>query len=276
MDWVYETPPHSKGELEVQAFIERKTKNKKIAEKATKILSLRKFLYTHKFKSPKDLQDSIFYDKEKTRPVFDEKTAKKIYETLKQKGGGDHDLTDRAVRSGLTYVESYLPEVLQNFTNNVYSYATVLKWLKKTPAAGPFLDLGLSAFHSGTNTAIVTTDTIASEVAGPLGVAVISIPVLLAAATSAATHVSEDNLGDAVHTLLLGVPFVGIPSQRALTEAEKMVNKASERKEDIASIPLIGSIASYIPDKRGGKRFSTRRHKVYKWKRTQRTKSAKF
>ena len=103
-----------------------------------------------------------------------------------------------------------------------------------------------------------------------------SIPVLLAAATSAATHVSEDNLGDAVHTMLLGVPFVGIPSQRALSEAEKMVNKASERKDDIANIPLIGSIASYIPDKRGGKRFSTRRHKVYKWKKTRRTKSAKF
>jgi hypothetical protein len=275
MDWVYETPPHTKGELEVQTFIERKTKNKKIAEKATKILSLRKFLYTHKFKSAKDLQDSVFYDKEKTRPVFDEKTAKKIYETLKQKGGSDHELTDRAVRSGLSYIESYLPESLQNFTHNIYSYATVLKWLKRTPAAGPFLDVGLSAFHSATNTAIVTTGVAASEIAGPLGVAVVSIPVLLAAATSAAAHVSEDNLGDAVHTLLLGVPFVGVPSQRALAETEKIIDKASERKDDIANIPLIGSIANYIPTKRGGKRFSTRRHIVYKWKRTQRTRSVK-
>ena len=274
MEWVYETPIHKKDELEVQRFVERKTKNKKIAEKTTKILSLRKFLYTRKFDNAEDLQHSVFYDKEKTRPVFDKTTAKEIYSALKQKGG-DHELTDKAVRSGISYIQSYLPESLQNFTNNIYSYATVLKWLKKTPSVGPFLDVGLAAFHSGANAAIVTTDVAAADIAGPLGSAVVAIPVLLGAATSAAAHVSEDNLGEAVHTLLLGVPFIGIPSQRALSEAEKMVNKASDVKSDIVNIPVIGSIAPYIPDK-GGKRFSTRRHKVYKWKRTRRTKSAKF
>jgi hypothetical protein len=273
MDWVYESPHHTKGEVEVQRFIERKTKNKQIAEKATKILSLRRFLYTHKFRNADELQSSVFYDKEKTRPVFNKETAKEIYSTLKKRGGGDHDITDRAVRSGIEYVQGYLPEPLQNLTNNIYNYATVLKWLKKSPAVGPFLDLGLSAFHSGTNTAIVTTDTAASEIGGPLGTAVVSIPVLLTAATAAAAHVSEDKLGDAVHALLLGIPFVGIPTQRALAEAEKMIDKASERKSDLVNLPIVGPLASYIPDKRGGKRFSTRRHKLYKWKRTLRTRS---
>jgi hypothetical protein len=275
MDWIYENPHRTKAELEVQTFIERKTRNKQIAEKATRMLSLRRFLYTHSFRNAADLQNSVFYDKEKTRPIFNKETAKKIYSTLKKRGGGDHDVTDKAVRAGLTYLQSYLPESLQNFTTNVYNYATVLKWLKKSPAVGPFLDVGLSALHSGTNTAIVTTDTAAAEIGGPLGTAVVSIPVLLTAATAAAAHVSEDNLGDAVHTLLLGVPFVGIPSQKALAEAEKMITKASEHKTQLASLPLIGSLATYLPDKTGGKRFSTRRHKIYnKWKRTMRARFA--
>jgi hypothetical protein len=97
-----------------------------------------------------------------------------------------------------------------------------------------------------------------------------------ASATQTAAHIGEDNLGAAVHSLLLGVPFVGIPSQRALSEAEKLIDSASERKVELLNTPIIGSFAKYIPDKRAGKRFSTRRHKIYKWKRTRRTKSAKF
>lgn len=276
MYWIYESPLYKKDELEVRRFIEQKTKNKTTAEKATKVLSLRKFLYSHKFESAEDLQNSVFYDTEKTRPVFDKKTAKEVYARLKQKGGKEHQLTDQAVRSTISYLQTYLPEPLQNLTNNIYSYATVLKWLKKSPFVGPFLDVGLSAFHSATSTAIVTTDVVASDVAGPLGSAAVAIPVLLASATQTAAHIGEDNLGAAVHSLLLGVPFVGIPSQRALSEAEKLIDNASERKVELLNTPIIGSFAKYIPDKRAGKRFSTRRHKIYKWKRTRRTKSAKF
>ena len=121
MYWIYESPLYKKDELEVRRFIEQKTKSKTIAEKATKVLSLRKFLYTQKFESADDLQNSVFYDAEKTRPVFDKKSAKEVYDRLKQKGGKEHELTDQAVRTTIGYLQTYLPEPLQNFTNNIYN-----------------------------------------------------------------------------------------------------------------------------------------------------------
>ena len=86
MVWVYDDTRLTSDEKKVMDFIHERTHNKDLAERSAKLLNLVKYLRSHKFRSAKHLEESVFYDRKHTRPMFNEKTAKLSFESLKKKG----------------------------------------------------------------------------------------------------------------------------------------------------------------------------------------------
>jgi hypothetical protein len=208
---------------------------------------------------------------------------------MKQSGGaGDEALVlDRIIRSMIRYVSGYLPYPLLNLGENVYPYMTILKRAEQIPGIGPYIDIGKEAFVQGTQTAIIGTQDAAKTVGGPAGAAVVAIPAAIGTMFIVATHVLEDELGEAFLVSFLAIPIIGPVLYKAAGSLGKFGRKLFEHKEAVVGTTRtflgddIGTkVEYYIPnmDARkeeesvqpttvGAKRFSTRRRKTHKWRR---------
>jgi len=88
MVWIYESP-FTKREEAAYAVLKKRFKKYDLAKETVKLLSLTSFLRSRKFKTASEIQTSAFFDKAKTKPIFNEKTSKLVLKGLKKKGGAE-------------------------------------------------------------------------------------------------------------------------------------------------------------------------------------------
>ena len=279
MDWIYERPVRYSSVL---AYLEKRLRRKDAAQRIMKALSLNSFLRNHAFKNPRDIQTRVFYDLKKQRPIFNKPQAERLFKLLKQKGGTSDEavMIDRGIRVMINYIREYLPAIVLNVSDLAYPYITLFRTLQENPEFGPFLELGKElAVETGT-TGIVMADTVASDIGGPIGSLAVALPSAIAGSMVVITHISEDELGEALLASFLILPFVGPILYKAATSVGKVAHKVATRRDDILGTTRmflgdnIANVAdSYIPYL-GGKRFSTQRRKDTKWlRKTQRRMS---
>jgi hypothetical protein len=284
MVWIATNPPLDADDTKLLKFLSRKV-GVKSAKKTVLLFSLYKYLEANKLRTPKEIETSAYYDEAKTRPVFTSKVARSIANLMKQSGGaGDEAIVlDRAIRGMIGYIQSWLPSPITATINEVYSFATILKRFQEMPGVGPFIDIGKEAAVQLTKTAIVTADTVGAEVGGPVGEAAVAIPAAIATFAVVITHVLEDELGEAMLASFLAIPFIGPVLYRAAGSLGRFGRKVFEHKDTIVGTTrtflgdgIADKVDYYIPNmdanKQGGKRFSTRRRRVSKWRRTRSVK----
>jgi len=251
MVWVYDDTRLNADEKKTVDFIHGRTKDRVLAEKTVKILNLMKYIKSHKFRNAKHLQNSVFYDRKHQRPFFNEKTATKMYNSLKQKGGASqtHPVTDQIIRIGIGYIQSVLPETVNNTVNEIYGMVTGP--LTSLEEAMPLLKVAFKAAKATAKVGESTVETAATDVAGPVGEAAVALPVAFVGAAAALTSILEDDLGGAAAQIAQATPFIG---------------------------PTLSTVVSTVEENfRGGKRFSTYKNRSYKWqKKTRRIRSARY
>lgn len=263
MVWVYSNPIGNKRIRKIRSYIERKSQDSQVADRVAKLLSLNDFLREHKWKSAKEIQDSVFLDKDHKVSIFNEKQSKTIFRMLNQSGGTSDEavILDKGVRALLVYIREYMPNIVVNVSDLAYPYVTFLKTLQSNPEIGPIIDIAKETAVQVGTTGIVTANTVAAEAAGPVGVAVVAVPAAIAGMMVVLTHIVEDELGEALLASFLILPFVGPILYKTAISAGKIASKIS--KEYPGVIPF------------GGKRLSTQRRNTAKWlTKTRRAKSA--
>lgn len=269
MVWVYDSPLTEK-ERKAYHVLKKRLKGHDIAKDTVKIMSLVSFLQKSNFKTSKEIQESAFYDSSNTKPIFDERTAKSIFKSMKKRGGGDskYPFTDYAVKQGLSKVGSYLPDFM------VYPFQTIYTALT-TPVTAlkenvPLVDLALDAVHSGTEIGVTTVADVAEAAGGPIGAAVATPFVALAGAAASGAAVLEQDLGQSVAHIVNVIPLFGSAFGKGLTQMEHQVESLKDHPTVASFVPVV---SDYVAT--AGKRFSTRKHRYNKWQKTRRTKSAK-
>ena len=244
------------------------------------------FLRKQKFRTAEEIQESAFYDKEHTKPIFDKKTAKQVLQRLKQRGGrveGNFPFADQVIADILGYVT---PDSIKNPIINLHEI------FLKNPTQNiqnmaPILKLGANVLHSGTSIAANNISAVGEGIGGPIGATVVTPLVALASLPSTGLAFAEGKMGQIVANGLAIIPVVGDPAANAMKNGEDIIQAAIDSGSDLPLfIPYVGD---YVVKKRGekiqdaqklvsqqaGKRFSTQRHKYTKWQRTRRNKSAK-
>jgi hypothetical protein len=270
MVWIY-TSPLTKKEEAAYSVLKKRFKKIDIAKHTIKIISLTGYLHKQKFKSPKEIQESAFFDKEKTRPIFDEKTSKTVFKRLKKHGGASrYPFTDYLVRNGIQTIGSYLPEFIQYPVQNIYELLTSPAMTLKENV--PLADLALSALHGSTEIGVTTAADIAEAAGGPIGAAIATPFTALAGALASGTALLENDMGQATAHMLNVVPLFGSALGKGVTQMEHQVQNLQKHPDVASYIPLVNR---YI-NPTAGKRFSTQRHKYTKWPKTRRNKSAKI
>jgi hypothetical protein len=272
MVWVYDSPLSEK-ERKAYHVLKKRLKGHDIAKDTVKVMSLVTFLHKTKFNSPKDIQESAFYDKSHTKPIFDEKSAKSIFKSMKKRGGGDskYPFTDFAVKQGISKVGSYLPDFMVYPFQTIYGALTTPVSLLKDNV--PLVDVALDAIHGATEVGVTTTADAAEAVGGPVGAAVATPFVALAGAAASGAALLEQDLGQAVAHIVNVVPLFGSAFGKGLTQMEHQVETLKDHPTIASFVPVVSDYVAQPVT--AGKRFSTRKHRYNKWQRTRRTKSAK-
>jgi len=272
MVWIYDDPPYTAKEVLAYRHIKRKLTNKKFASELIKLVSLYLFVKRSRFSTAKEIQMSAFYDKEKTRPIFDEKHARLVLKSLKQKGGDSHyPFLDTAAKGVL---RDYVPEILKTPVGNVNALVTgTVNNLKNNI---PFADLALEAVHGSTQLGVASANDLGEAVGGPIGAAVVAPFTAVASGFASLISVGEGDLGEAVAHLANGVPILGIILSKGIEQGEKMAKVLKKHPQLAEAIPYMTEFhqkqeQDIAPT--AGKRLSTMRTKKYKWK-TLRRKSA--
>lgn len=271
MVWVYETPPSSPKEREFHRHLKRVLKSDAHAERTAKLIGLYFFLKQHRFKNAKEIQESAFYDKAHKRPIFDEKTSRKLLLVLKQKGGGEstYPFTDTFIRGVL---RDYTPSIISSPVGSVYGVVSgTFDGIKNTI---PFADLFLAMVHSGTELGITTAGDVAEGVGGPVGAAVIVPFTAFAASVTSAISVLDGDLGQAVAHFANFVPVMGSALGKGLSKGEELAKKLRDHPTLAGFIPYMSEYHAKLDNvvQQAGKRLSTMKRKNTKWNRTMRQK----
>lgn len=275
MVWIYDSP-FTKREEAAYTVLKKRFKKYDLAKETVKILSLTAFLRSQKFKTPREIQESAFFDKAKTDPIFNEKTAKLVLKGLKKKGGAEskYPFFDFTLKNNISTLVSYLPDFLQYPLRNIYSLLTnpVLTFKENVPLA----DLVLDAIHGATETGITTTSDVAEAIGGPVGAAVVTPAIAVAGAVASGVAMLEQDTGQAVAHMVNTVPLLGSALGKGMTQTEHMVKTLEDHPEVAGLLPFVDTYVNSKAAQAAGKRFSTQRHKHTKWPKTRRNKSAKI
>jgi hypothetical protein len=267
MVWVYETPPSSKKEKEFHRHLKRALKSEAHAERTAKLIGLYLFLRDHHFKSAKEIEESAFYDKAHTKPIFDEKSSRKVFNALKQRGGeSNYPFTDTLIRGVL---RDYTPSVIGTPVGSVYG--TITGTVDGIKNSIPFADLFVAMLHSGTEVGITTAGDVAEGVGGPIGAAVIVPFTAAAAAVTSAISILDGDLGQAVAHFANFVPVMGSALGKGMTKGEELAKKLKDHPTLAGFVPYMTEYHSKLVQA-AGKRLSTTKRKHTKWNRTMRQK----
>lgn len=268
MVWVYETPPSSKKEKEFHRHLKRALKSEAHTERTAKLIGLYFFLREHHFKTPKEIEESAFYDKAHTKPIFDERTSRKVFNALKQRGGeSSYPFTDTLIRGVL---RDYTPGVIGSPVSSVYGVVSgTFDGIKNSI---PFADLFVALLHSGTELGITTAGDVAEGVGGPVGAAVIIPFTAAAAAVTSAISILDGDLGQAVAHFANFVPVIGSALGKGMTKGEELAKKLKDHPTLAGFVPYMTEYHSKLNTaiQAAGKRLSTIRKRHNKWNRTMR------
>jgi len=254
MVWVYEDSRLGSDEKKLYSFIRKRT-DEKVALRTIRFLNLYKYLRSHKFRDAKHLESSAFFDRKHTRPVFNADTAEKTFKALKQKGGTSrsYPVLDNFAHGTVDYLQKLLvPEFIRTPINGVYSSitGTVLSVEQSIPILKELVRL----FKTVVKVGDAAAETVAGDVGGPVGKAIVAIPVIIAGSAAALASVGEADWGAAIAQFSLSIPFIGELLSNAINTLEDYYREA--------------------PPATAGKRFSTRRRKLTKCPKTRRNKCA--
>lgn len=274
MEWIYDDP-FSDKERKVYILLEKRIANKDVAEKSVKLISLYGFLKRQKFKSADDIQKSIFFDKAKTKPVFDSVTSKKVFHSLKQKGGSVsvYPFTDYLAKRIINSIMSILPDFVTYPLNNIYNLLTFPLLTIKEQV--PILDILLTMVHGTIQTTVASVEDIAQGFGGIIGAAIVTPFIAVATAIASTISILEKDLGQAVMYMAITVPVIGTALSKFIEKMEHNADKFKEHQTIASYVPVVGD---YVQKSKsvGGKRFSTQKRRHTKWRRTRRTKSEKI
>lgn len=265
MVWVYETPPSSKREKEFHRRLKRILRSNAHAERTGKLIGLYLFLKEHHFKSPKEIEESAFYDKKHTKSVFNEVTSKQVFQALRQKGGAGestYPFTDTFIRGVL---RDYTPSVISTPVGSVYG--TITGTVDGITNSIPFADLFLTMLHSGTEMGITTAGDVAEGIGGPIGAAVIVPFTAAAAAVTSTISILHGDLGQAVAHFANFVPAIGSALGKGMTKTEELARKLKDHPEVSRFIPYMTEYHQKLDGmvQSAGKRLSTKRRNHRKW-----------
>lgn len=275
MVWIYDSP-FTKREEAAYAVLKKRFKKYDLAKETVKILSLTTFLRSQNFKTVSEIQQSAFFDREQTKPIFNEKTAKLVLKGLKKKGGAEseYDFTKFTVDEYGSWFISYLPDFIQYPLRNIYKLLTSpLPTIKENvPLAG----LALDVLHGATETGVTTTADAAEAVGGPFGAAIVTPFIAVAGTIASIVAILEQDTGQAVAHLLNIIPLFGSALTKLQIKIEHIVKSLGKHQDIVPFIPVVNDYYASKTPQVAGKRFSTQRHKHTKWPKTRRNKSAKI
>lgn len=275
MVWIYESPL-TKKEQAAYLVLKKRFKKYDLAKETVKLISLTSFLRKENFSSPNEIINSAFFDKAKTKPIFNEKTAKDVFKKLKKRGGSEskYPFVDFTVKNNVSGLVSYLPDFIEYPVRNIYGLLTTPLLTVKENA--PLVDLLLDAIHGSTEVGVTTAADAAEAVGGPIGAAIITPFVAVAGGLASAVAMLEQDTGQAVAHMVNVIPFIGSAVGKGFTQAEHLVDTLGNHRDIASVIPFVNTYLDSKTPPTGGNRFSTQRHKYSKWQRTRRNKSARI
>ena len=265
MVWIYDDPPYTKREKHAYRELRKRLKDKKFAENVIKIISLYIHLKRVNPKNVRQIQESAYFDKAKTKPIFNEKTAAKMLYALKQKGGDSkYPYTDVALKG---IMRDYTPSLIGEPVNEVFG--TVTETVDTLKNNIPFADLVLEAVHGTTELGVTSANGIGEAIGGPIGAVVVAPFTAIAAGIASALSAAEGDIGGSVAHLANWVPIFGIILNKAMVQTERMAKVLKDHESVASVIPYMSEYHDTlkIQPVTAGKRLSTMKHKGYKWRK---------
>ena len=238
MVWIYNSPLTEKEQKAYDVLKER-FGDEELAKNTVKLVSLVGEVKTQKFESPKDIQDSFFFDKDHKEPIFTKSTAEQLFKQLKKHGGAmsSYPFTDFTARQGFDKAANSLPEYIVAPIENTYKLLTtpLLRIREKIPLA----DLAITAANGMAESGISAVGDIAKTLGGPMG-SLIAIPVMAFAAAMASTSsLLQRDIGQTVVYMVTAIPFVGSLMVKAIDKVEKQVSKLKKYPDLAYYVPFI-------------------------------------
>jgi len=265
MVWVYDDPPYTKREKTAHRELRKRLKDKKFVDRLIKLISLYVYLKRINPSTAKQIEESAYFDKAKTKPIFDEKTALKMLRALKHKGGeSKYPYTDVALKGLL---RDLIPDIIGRPVRTVFGAVTgTVDTLKNNI---PFVDLALEAIHGSTELGVTTANDIGEGVGGPIGAAVVAPFTAIAAGLASTLSAIEGDIGGSVAHLANWVPILGIILNKAMVQTERMAKVLKDHEYVASVIPYMSEYHDTlkIPSVTAGKRLSTIKHKEHKWRK---------
>lgn len=255
MVWIYDDPPYTKREKNAHRELRRRLKDRKFADTIIKVISLYIYLKHVNPSSTRQIQESAYFDKAKTKPIFDEKTAVKMLRALKQKGGeSKYPYTDVALKGLLRDVT---PSIIGEPIGTVYGAVTgTVDTLKNNI---PFANLALEAIHGSTELGVASANDIGEGIAGPIGAAVVAPFTAIVAGLASTLSAVEGDIGGSVAHLANWVPVLGGIFNKAIVQSERMAKVLKDHEIVSSYIPYMSEYHNTL--NMGGKRLSTMKHK---------------
>ena len=280
MVWVYDYPL-SKDERTIQTFLEKRFGKRKPIEKIVRLMSLYRYLRTHRFKSSSHIQSSFFLDKKHQTPLFSEKTAEQVYNGLKQRGGGsEYEYTNRLIDIGSSYMKENDPTPVSWIATKLFEIITLPANIAKNVVGSETFDLSTDFIHGAIETGVSGVNGLAADTAGPIGLAAVAIFTVVAAGIGASLALAEGDIAQSVVHIVNFLPGIGPALVKGLNKLEHIGKNIDSHRAKFGQIPIVGPyIRDMVPELKpksvGGKRFSTKRNSITKCPRTRRNKCAR-
>jgi hypothetical protein len=302
MVWIYDDIGDSYQQTQYRSLI-RLTKNEKIARDGSRMLGLFNYLKTNKFEDWKNLRESVFFDKKKTKHFFTEANAQKTFDflTKKQQGGSDGAL-DHLINRWFNFVYSIIPiNIRESFVDPPVNFINVftLNNLEQIPVFGRSLAFSIDV-------ALAINKNVAKMLQQYMPMAVGYTPIPFGALIGTVIgyvmsaffifineliYVSRHNFGEAWTQSLAFLPVIGTALQNWAESGDKLLEKFADKRkyiiDDLNKSPMFSWMGNIIENytfdltsdgalpTSAGKRLSTKRSKKDKW-RTRRQRSAKY
>jgi hypothetical protein len=266
--WIYDDDPKEEYEIKIRNFLEKLLKNKDIAKKSARTLGLYKYISETKWKSPEELRESIFLDKEKKKYYFSKKDAKKLFESMSQTGGDDGTPYDKLVMRWMNFIYHMSPDPIQGMINSIEPFAFPLRTIEDDmPGFGDTIALAVDVTAEG-NKAVIkglqqTTPIVfgflplpeASTVGLVIGYMISTMFIFF----NMAIFITRKHLGEAFTQSFALIPFAGITIQNAMESGDKILEKVSQKRRKIidkvkVSLPPLGNFLETVvfdPDYQG-------------------------
>jgi len=214
----------------------------------------------------------VFFDSEKSKPVFTDAIAKHVFRALQTKGGAEYPILNSYIEKGISTLGSYLPSIIANPISGVMNGAT--NTFVGVKNFIPFGDLLLETMKTGAAVSTSTIEAVAGAFGGAPGELIAAVLSLMIASAAASVHILERDFGGAIEQIFRALPVVGPTLQTILQKSETFAGKINGQYDKI--METVGSVRGNIEGKLaqlretpvGGKRLSTKKNTYYKWRKT--------